>query len=104
MGKKYVPSGYQILDLGTLNDGDIIVNGQSEDRNVLLELFKTKRIIGKPLLLKLFGTMIVIPSFVNLFTIYASYNNTTDGISYIIRMVYQPRDEGKITVTIHDDL
>ena len=70
MGKKYAPSGYQIIDLGTVNNEDVIVVGQSEDRDLLLELFRTKRIIKKPLLLKLSDRMIAIPSFINERNIY----------------------------------
>ena len=103
MGKKYVPSGYQILDLGTLENEDEILNGQSEQRDILLELFRTERIINKPLLLKLSGRMIVIPNFVTMTNIYASFNDSTDGLAYAIRFVYN-RVTDKVTVYVHDDL
>ena len=53
MGKKYVPSGYQIIDLDVtgLVDGDELpIN---EDSETLKELFKNKQILNKPILLHL---------------------------------------------------
>lgn len=59
MGKKYRPSGYQIIDLGLTADGDDLLTadgGNVEDKSLLCDLLlkaveKTTSKLSKPILL-----------------------------------------------------
>ena len=58
MSKKYVPSGYQIIDLGSMDlISDVTLNkGTSEDVYILISLLYEDRLLNKPILLKLRDT------------------------------------------------
>ena len=54
MAKKYVPSGYQIIDLGShdLSSAVTITKGTNADADVLIDLYEREKLIDKPILLK----------------------------------------------------
>lgn len=53
MAKKYIPSGYQIINLHAIDDGDGgAILEKTEDYETLVEIFKSRK-ITKPFLLKL---------------------------------------------------
>lgn len=47
MGKKYVPSGYQIISI-ELSDGSII---DSEDKEILRDIITNRKLYNKPILI-----------------------------------------------------
>ena len=52
--KKYVPSGYQIIDLGTIDLSNLpvtITASENEDVKTICEIVKEKRLSKKPILL-----------------------------------------------------
>lgn len=58
MGKKYTPSGYQIIDLGIITvktEQEVTINkGENTDADVLIDLSQRGRLADKPILLKFF--------------------------------------------------
>ena len=53
MAKKYVPSGYQIISLHAIDDGDGgVILEETEDYKLLVTIFKTEN-YQKPILLNL---------------------------------------------------
>ena len=52
MGKKYAPSGYQIINITLIDDdGDIQIQ-DSEDKKILEKIIKEKQLFNKPMLLR----------------------------------------------------
>lgn len=55
MGKKYTPSGYQIINLGSYSDGDGLITdaplGYEDDAKLLFEILKKGSFIEKPVLI-----------------------------------------------------
>lgn len=58
MAKKYVPSGYQIIDLGAhdLSSPVTINKGENADADVLIELKDNGKLYSKPVLLHIADT------------------------------------------------
>lgn len=56
MAKKYVPSGYQIIDLGSLDlSSNVTINkGENADADVLISLVSEGKLGKKPILLSLY--------------------------------------------------
>ena len=53
MAKKYVPSGYQIINISLYDDdGDLQIQ-DSEDKKVLEKIINENQLFNKPMLLKL---------------------------------------------------
>lgn len=52
MAKKYIPSGYQIINLNVTIDGGVITVKESEDEKILKDLLFVS-IITKPILLNI---------------------------------------------------
>ena len=54
MGKKYVPSGYQIIEIDINRlDGNNVLPKETEDEKVLYDLFINKKLYQKPILLRI---------------------------------------------------
>lgn len=55
MSKKYVPSGYQIIDLGSIDLSDLPTSktaSDGEDFKILIDLAKQGKLASKPILCK----------------------------------------------------
>ena len=53
MSKKYVPSGYQIINLLSLafETGDVVEYGKNEEVDILIDLYRRNELSKKPILL-----------------------------------------------------
>ena len=101
MGKKYVPSGYQILEIeSTDKDNDDILLKNTDDEKLLYELFKSGKILEKPILLRVTAsgtpTMCGFP-IVSLSAITLTW---TDGVDYDSYSFSYDSENDEITVII----
>lgn len=53
MAKKYVPSGYQIINITLIDDDGNLQIQDSEDKKILEKIIKENQLFNKPMLLKL---------------------------------------------------
>lgn len=93
MGKKYTPSGYQIIDLGTIDLSTTpkdILKGVNADVDKLIELYANGKLNNKPILLSFyaanfFGKQItVIPSCLDNLLQFSNMSDDATGVWSVV--------------------
>jgi predicted nucleotidyltransferase len=107
MTKKYVPSGYQIINLGSVADGDIIAKGTNSDVDLLIELAKEQKLTKKPILLSFIATnhdISVVPLIWGKVLYYSFVKVDNNGAAeyWFDLSITIKTDEEQITVGLHD--